>query len=142
MDPVSLVLAALATGASAGVSDTVKAAVSDAYHGLKSLVRTAFLGDKRAVSALTMFEDDPTEKVLVGKLADQLTAHRVQDDPQIMAAARTVLDAAGPTATAPGSVAATVLQIEADRGGVAAATNPGTIFAGYTERSREAGDPS
>lgn len=143
MEPVSLVLAALAAGASAGLTSTVQTAAGDAYQGLKSLVRRAFAGDAKAEAALTVFEDDPTEKVLVGKLVDHLAKHNVARDPDLLAAAQRVLDLAGPNAQVPGSVVATILQIHADRGGVAVAQSTGTINAGYTQGTQEdQADPS
>ena len=39
MDPISLIVAALAAGASAAVKDTAGQAVKDAYSGLKALVK-------------------------------------------------------------------------------------------------------
>lgn len=145
MDPVSLVLVALAAGASAGLSggatDVVKSAVTDAYAGLKSLVREAFGSDEKAQSTLTLFEDEPAQEVLVNKLADQLEAHGVAQSAEVRTAAQAVLDAAGPT-VAYGGVVATVLQIHADRGGVAVAGSPGTIIAGYREGGVAATDPS
>ena len=38
MDPVSLIVAALVAGVSAGVGDTATTAVKDAYQGLRSLL--------------------------------------------------------------------------------------------------------
>ena len=38
MDPVSLIVTALATGAAAALKDTAGEAVKDAYSGLKSLL--------------------------------------------------------------------------------------------------------
>lgn len=138
-----MVVAALAAGAGTGLSDTAKTAVVDAYQGLKALVKKAFDSDEKAAATLTLFEDDPTDGALVGKIVNQLTAHHVADSPEVRSAAQRVLDAAGPSAIAPGSVAATVLQITAERGGVAAATITGSVHAGYSEHLRtEASDPS
>jgi hypothetical protein len=44
MDPVSLVVAALAAGAASGVGETASDAVRDAYAGLKELVRARLRG--------------------------------------------------------------------------------------------------
>ena len=49
MDPVTLILTALAAGAALGVKDTASAAVKDAYEGLKALVKKRFAG-RRMVS--------------------------------------------------------------------------------------------
>jgi hypothetical protein len=124
MDPVSLVLAALATGASAGVTagatDAVKAAMLDAYQGLRTVLKKAFGNDEVAHAALTMYERKPTERANVEALAEHLTP-AVVGDPRVRASAERVLEVSGPASTGAGSVAATVLQIHAETGGVAAA---------------------
>jgi hypothetical protein len=123
VEPVSLVLAALATGAAAGVTDgvtdAVKNAVVDAYGALKALLKRAFGEDEVANAAMIMYERKPDEKANVDALAERLTP-QVVNDPDIKAAAERVLQVAGPAATGEGSVAAAVLQIHAETGGVAA----------------------
>jgi hypothetical protein len=59
MDPVSLILAALAAGAVAGVQTTATAAIKDAYNGLKELVHRRFSGKPEAAVALSEYENDP-----------------------------------------------------------------------------------
>ncbi len=44
MDPITLILTALAAGAALGVKDTASAAVLDAYNGLEALVRRRLAG--------------------------------------------------------------------------------------------------
>jgi len=55
MDPISLIVAALA----AGVSQTASEAVEDAYAGLKALIRRRFGGDRGAEAALDHLEQQP-----------------------------------------------------------------------------------
>lgn len=77
MDPVSLVLAALAAGATAAAKDTASQAMKDAYAGLKALVKKRFAGKPQAEIALTEYEKDedtwqkPLQKSLVEMGADQ-----------------------------------------------------------------------
>ena len=77
MDPVSLVLAALATGAIAATQDTASQAVKDAYAGLKALVKKCFEKKPQAEMALAEYEKDPDtwqkplQKSLVETGADQ-----------------------------------------------------------------------
>jgi len=59
MDPVSLVVAALAAGAAAAAKDTAAQVVKDAYEGLKSLVRRKAAGDPDAAEVLDRHEDSP-----------------------------------------------------------------------------------
>jgi hypothetical protein len=59
MDPISLIIAALAAGAIAGVKNTAGQAVNDAYAGLKALVRRRFAGNRDAEAALDQSEQQP-----------------------------------------------------------------------------------
>ena len=56
MDPVSLVVAALVTGAAAGIADTAGSVITDLYAGLKALIRRRFGGDHEADDELTHVE--------------------------------------------------------------------------------------
>lgn len=145
MDPVSLVLAAVAAGASAGVTagvtDVLKSAIHGAYAELKSLLRDAFAGDDEAESALTLFEGDPTAPALVTNFAGQLESHADALSDDVQNASRRVLDSAGPSVEQTG-VVATVLQLHADRGGVAVAQNSGLIIGGYHEGPQATSNPS
>ncbi|MCT9933803.1 hypothetical protein N5079_26670 [Planotetraspora sp. A-T 1434] len=88
MEPLSLVLAALAAGATAGLSDTASAAVKDAYEGLRGLIARK-LGDGDDAE-LVEYEADPSEEnaaVLRARIAE-IKAHH--DEP-IVEAARSVL---------------------------------------------------
>jgi hypothetical protein len=77
MDPVSVVLAALAAGATAAAQDTASQAVKDAYAGLKALVKKRFEKKPQAEMALAEYENDqdtwekPLQKSLVETGADQ-----------------------------------------------------------------------
>lgn len=59
MDPVTVVVAALAAGAGAGVKDSATTAVKDAYEGLKGLLVERFRGKPAAELALQEYEADP-----------------------------------------------------------------------------------
>jgi len=71
MDPVSIILVALAAGAAAAAKDTASQAVKDAYAGLKALVKKRFAGKPQAEIALTEYEKNedtwqkPLQKSLV-----------------------------------------------------------------------------
>ncbi|MFE9745710.1 RIP homotypic interaction motif-containing protein [Saccharothrix saharensis] len=88
IESVDLVVAALAAGATAGVTDTASAAVKDAYQGLKSLTR-------RALRRGGADEDtaDPDE------LRAALVAADVDADAELLAAARAVLELTGRAGT-------------------------------------------
>lgn len=48
MDPISLIVGALASGAASGLTDSATAAVKDAYAGLRDLVRRRLAGRSAA----------------------------------------------------------------------------------------------
>jgi hypothetical protein len=96
MDPVSLILGALAAGA----ADTTKQAVKDAYDGLKRLVAARFAGRPPAEVALAEHADDP--ETWQKPLAKELDAAGAAGDDEILAAARAVLEAADPAGAAAG----------------------------------------
>jgi hypothetical protein len=59
MDPISLIIAALAAGASAGLKDTTGDAVKDGYSALKALVLRRFKGDRDAEAQVEAVEREP-----------------------------------------------------------------------------------
>src|SRR6266567_7561938 len=77
MDPVNVVLAALAAGAATAAKDTASQAVKDAYAGLKALVKKRFEKRPHAEISLAEYEHDPDtwqkplQKSLVETGADQ-----------------------------------------------------------------------
>ena len=89
MDPVTLILAALAAGISSGAGDTAKEVVKDGYAGLKALLKKKFAGHPRAEQALEEHEADPdtNEK----PLAKQLKETGADQDAEIRAAAEALL---------------------------------------------------
>jgi hypothetical protein len=77
MDPVSIILAALTSGASAAAKDTASQAIKDTYAGLKKLVLKRFEKKPQAAMALEEYEKDedtwkkPLQKALVEVEADK-----------------------------------------------------------------------
>src|SRR5260370_11249440 len=59
MDPIALIVTALAAGAALGVQDTAAAMVKDAYASLKALVRRRLGGDPGAEMVLARHEQAP-----------------------------------------------------------------------------------
>lgn len=94
MDPVTLILTALAAGAGAGVKDTASLAINDAYEGLKAKVMRQLAG--RADPELTLGNFEAAPKTWEQPLAAQLAAAGV--DGELVKAAQTLMqliDAAG-----------------------------------------------
>jgi hypothetical protein len=98
MDPVTLIVAALVAGATAGVGDVATQAITDAYGGLKSMVKAAFKrkGDEEGAALVEQHASDPD--AVTEPLKEKLRVQEIAQDPQIIEAARALLrdaDAAG-----------------------------------------------
>ena len=59
MDPVTLIVSALAAGALKGVGETAGTAVKDAYNALRRLVSSRFAGNPAADMVLAEYDSDP-----------------------------------------------------------------------------------
>ena len=96
MDPVSLVLNALTSGAAQGVADSVSDAITSACTKLKQLVGAKFSGNRSAEVALTEYAADP--ETWQAPLSKALTATGASADQLVIEAAQqlmTLLDPAG-----------------------------------------------
>jgi hypothetical protein len=89
MDPVSLVVGALAAGAGAGISETATTAVKDAYTSLKGLVSGWFKNQPAAELALQEHEADPA--TWEAPLAKALKESGAANDQAVIVAAQKVL---------------------------------------------------
>jgi hypothetical protein len=91
MDPVSLIVAALVAGAASGVGDVAGKAISDAYAGLKGMLKRAFLDKGDADAAALVDQHAANPEVTEQQLKAKLESENVAADEQIVAAARAVL---------------------------------------------------
>ena len=89
MDPVTLIVTALAAGAGVGMKDTASAAVTDAYTGLKALVKSRFAGHPDSELVLTRHEEAP--QAWEGPLATELAAVDAGHDGELVAAAQALM---------------------------------------------------
>ena len=77
MDPVTLVVTALTSGATIGGQAVINTAFEQAYESVKTLVQQKLAGKPRAETLLADFEDDPEtyekplRKVLIQECIDQ-----------------------------------------------------------------------
>src|ERR1700749_2253243 len=96
MDPITLIVTALAAGAAAGMRDTASSVVKDAYTGLKALVRKGLSGSPDGELVLARHEQAPeTWRAPLAAVLDEAGAG---NDPGLVAAAEALLrlvDAAG-----------------------------------------------
>jgi hypothetical protein len=100
MDPISLIIAALAAGAIAGVKDTAGQAVKDAYAGLKALVRRCVAGNREAEAKLDELELRPEADH--AELAQHLQATGAAGDGELIKAAQALLKQADPAGAGAG----------------------------------------
>ncbi|HET6355445.1 hypothetical protein [Streptomyces sp.] len=94
MTNVELIVAALAAGAAAGAGDTAKAAVTDAYTGLRDALRRRLVGRRGAEQALSAVAVEPARWQI--DLAADLEETGAANDNEILAAAQRLLALAGP----------------------------------------------
>jgi hypothetical protein len=89
LEPISLLLTALAAGALAGTTKTVDTALSDAYGGLKALISRRFAGQSAAQVALEQHASDPD--TWEAPLRKALSESGLEHDSEALAAAQRVL---------------------------------------------------
>lgn len=94
MDPITLIVTALAAGASAGaieaLQDDVKEKAIAAYGKLRDLVTRRFRGNAAAEVVLAEYEADP--QTYAAPLTKKLTEAGAADDADLRAAARALMD--------------------------------------------------
>jgi hypothetical protein len=89
VDPVTLIVGALAAGALKGTSETATSAIRDAYAALKTALAARFTERQMPTTVLEDHEDDPEayEKPLAKKIQQAGAA----DDPRILELAQTLV---------------------------------------------------
>jgi hypothetical protein len=87
MEPVSIIVTALALGAAAGLKPTAEQAVKDAYSGLKGLIERKF-----ANVDLTLLEAKPDNKKRQAVVEEELQETGAHQDAEILQQAQTLLD--------------------------------------------------
>jgi hypothetical protein len=92
MDPITLILTALAAGATASIQTTAGEAVKDAYTGLKTLIQRKFVGKPSAEVALAEHEKKPD--IWKAPLAQGLKETEADQDQDIIAAAQQLIQLA------------------------------------------------
>jgi hypothetical protein len=106
VDPVSLIVAALVAGASAGAKDVVAAGVKDAYQALRSMLVRKLSAHEAAtpgISAEAILDAHARDAdTWSGPLVAALTAARADRDDAVLAAATALLEQADPAGSAQG----------------------------------------
>jgi hypothetical protein len=99
MEPVTLILTALAAGAGLGLKGAASSAVTDAYNGLKALVRRKLAA--RSDGELVLARHEQAPQTWEGPLAEELTAAGAAEDQDLVTAAQELMalvDTAGSAA--------------------------------------------
>ena len=101
---MSLVVAALLAGAGAGVSGAASAAVTDAYAGLRDLVRRR-LGSRQPGAELVVDREHADSEAWEAELVPALTDAQIGRDRQVIAAAQHLLALVDPPGATAGKYA-------------------------------------
>ncbi|WP_039827905.1 hypothetical protein [Nocardia testacea] len=88
MDPVTLIVAALATGAAAGVGEVVKQGIVDSYNGVRRMISDRYEVIEAEVVGV---ESEPEEPLRRQLLAKKLTQVGAGEDSELVAAAQELL---------------------------------------------------
>lgn len=93
MDPITAaILAAAAAGAIAGLTDTAKQAIADAYAGFKSLLKKKYGETSEVVKAAESVETKPDSDARKGVLKEEVTSTKADKDAELLAAAQALLE--------------------------------------------------
>jgi hypothetical protein len=93
MDPITLIVTALAAGAAQGLTDNASAMIKDAYAGLKALVKRRLGGGPSAELVLAKHEQAP--ETWQAPLMAELAETGADSDRDLIAAAKALLDLVG-----------------------------------------------
>jgi hypothetical protein len=88
MDPITVVITALVSGAAAAVKPTAEKAVMDAYNGIKALIVSRYKGVEIAT-----LERDPASKTRKELVKEGLEAAKAGEDAELLSQAQAVIDA-------------------------------------------------
>lgn len=100
MTGLDMIVAALVAGAGVGAGDAAKAAVLDAYTGLRDLLRARLGNSSQVAEIIDAQETD--QAVWQAGLGSHLAASGADQDDEILAAARNLLELADPAGTEAG----------------------------------------
>lgn len=106
MDPVTLIVTALAAGAASALQDGTAVAVKDAYARLRALVRKRFAGRPKA--ELVLAEHEAAPQTWEAPLAAELSAAGVEGDDDLVAAAQALMSLVDEAGSRLGKYAVTI----------------------------------
>jgi hypothetical protein len=103
MDPITVIVTALATGAAAAAKETASEVIKDAYHGLKALIQRKFADKPEAELVLAKHAEKPA--VWEAPLKEALTEVAADRDEAVLDAAQQLMTLIDPQQAATGKYA-------------------------------------
>ena len=110
MDPVTLIVTALAAGAASALQDGASSAVKDAYARVTALVKKRFAN--RPKGELVLAEHQAAPQTWEAPLAAELSAAGADGDPDLVAAAQALMSLVDDAGSRAGKYAVTVQESE------------------------------
>lgn len=108
MEPTTMLLTALVTGLSAGVTDVAQKALAEAFEAFKKRLHEKVAGKAEAETALHAVESKPESTARQALLKEELEAIEAQKDVELVELARSVLEKADPQGAAAGKYSVTI----------------------------------
>ena len=96
MDPVTLVVTALATGLITGVGEAAKTVVKDMYESLKARLIQKTEQNENARAALTAVEKSPESTARQDVLKEELAKLELEKDAELIQLAKSILEQLDP----------------------------------------------
>jgi hypothetical protein len=84
MEPISLVVAALVAGATAGITDTASQIVRDLYSALKTGLMNKFNNQPTVQTAIVELEKEPDSQACQEKVKENLSLIDIQSDQNLL----------------------------------------------------------
>lgn len=107
MEPVTLIVSAIALGAAAAAEEVVPQAIKDAYAGFKGLLVRKFGGAANVEDAVRKVEEKPESEGRRAVLGEEVEAARSAIDPELIAKAEDLLKQLQAAGRAPAGVSYT-----------------------------------
>ena len=145
MDPVTLIVTALATGAAAAAKDIGGDAVKSAFNGLKALIAKKFGGKADVENAVAQVEQKPESAGRKETLKEELQAAGADQDQELLAQVQAflkLLEEKGVStgvSQSIGTATATASQGGTAVGAIQVGGNAGSINVGSTTTNRDGG---
>ena len=88
---IAAIVGAVVTGASAGLTEASKTAITDAYNKLKALLSKKFGSDSEVVHAVNEVEAKPNSAGRKATLQEEVVAAKADQDQEVLQAAQALL---------------------------------------------------